>query len=318
MKNKIFFCLPSFSSNPNLSNLKLDARVDVVVAEQREKALVELANLHADTRILVVGIEERVDEPLVQRLQNITTVCTMSTGVDHIDVEALERRNVQLIRLPGANATSVAEHIMMFALLHSRDYPGASEAVKNGLERSGLRFCPRDLSRRRIGLIGAGAVGRELIRLLGPFHCEILVHTLHPDLHRDLCADDISFVSKAQVFSDADIVSLCLPLTADTQGYVGHREVSLLRPGVILINTGRRELISPQGERALIENSQLRVGVDQLGLGGSELLLEMGSRIAATPHIAGATYDARRRMEDEMLAKVESVLRTRDTPACTP
>ena len=107
------------------------------------------------------------------------------------------------------------------------------------------------------------------------------------------------------VLKTAEVVALCVPLTTETKGMMDGPQISAMRDSATLINTGRLDLITDAAiQSLLVDRTDLRLALDHLHLGRRSDVLELGSRLIATPHIAGVTEDARRAMEDAVIAKI--------------
>ncbi len=303
---KIFLTMPTFATNAHTSDLEA-CYSPVVIERDRPRAMENLVAEHPDADTLVVGVKEPVTADVLEALPSLSVLATVSTGVDHIDLKAVGARGIDLIDAAGANAAAVAEHIMMFALMHLRDYPDAAASVVSGSDREGLQFPARSLEGRRFGMIGAGAICHALVPRLAAMGCELLVHTRRPDEHRDLEEPGVVMASLDEVLETSDVVALCVPLTNETIGMIDSPQIGAMRESSILINTGRLDLITNAAiQSLLVDRTDLRLALDHLHLGQQSEVLALGTRLIATPHIAGVTEDARRAMEDAVIAKLIS------------
>jgi len=303
---KIFLAMPTFSTNEHTSDL--DRYYSTVVIERdRSHALENLVSEHADADTLVVGVREPVTPGLLAELPSLRLLATVSTGVDHIDLDAVSARGIDLIDAAGANSAAVAEHILMFALMQLRDYPNAAAGVLNGSDRDGLRFTARSLEGRRFGIVGAGSICYALVPRLTAMGCDVIVHTKRPDEHRDLEAAGVALVPFDEVLKTAELLALCVPLTVETTGMIDTPQIDAMRDSATLISTGRLDLITEAAIQSLLSTrTDIRLALDHLHLSRRSDILELGPRLIATPHIAGVTEDARRAMEDAVIAKIVS------------
>lgn len=231
------------------------------------------ADLH-EAEVLLVRSVTRVDADLLAG-SRIRFVGSATAGIDHVDLDFLHRAGIAFAHAPGSNALAVAEYVVCSVLEHCL--------------RRGRESC----AGMTAGIIGHGHTGTEVARLLGVLG----IRCLHNDPPRAAAGDPGPYVDLAAALA-ADIVSLHLPLTDSgrwpTRGLLDERRIAALRPGTLLINAARGEVID---ERALLD--RLTVAADL------EVVLDCWQhepaidpnllrRVAfGTPHIAGHTIEAR-------------------------
>jgi D-3-phosphoglycerate dehydrogenase len=236
---------------------------------------------------LVVGVDPVTDAVLAAG--PLRVVVKYGSGLDNVDLAAARRRGVHVASTPGANARSVAELAMALLLALARRLCAHDRAVRAG---SWARSTGVELAGRRLGLVGYGTVGRELGAIARAFGMEVAACD-------PLVAEaDVELVPLDRLLASSDAVSLHLPLTPETAGLIGARELELMRPGAFLVNTARGGLVD---EVALAD--ALRSG----SLGGAAFdvfseeppidspLLELDAFVAS-PHAGAATVEAVRRM----------------------
>lgn len=274
----------------------LDVRFPTVNRPLDESEMVVLVRGCAG---LLVGIDPVTEDVLAEG--PLRVVVKYGSGLDNVDVAAAERLGVEVVATPGANARSVAELAitLLFALarhvvLHDRTVRAGSWARRTGIELAG----------RRLGIVGYGAIGRELAEIARGLRLDVVAFDPFVD------DADVPLVPLDELLAGCDAVSLHLPLTPETAGLLGARELVTMKPGALLVNTARGGLVE---EDALAD--ALRSGA----LGGaafdvfaeepplSSPLLELETFIAS-PHAGAATVDAVRRMSDSavdlLLAKL--------------
>jgi D-3-phosphoglycerate dehydrogenase len=300
----IFVAIESIRSNVNALN-KLGHSFDrVVLASSRSRAMEELATTAQTVDAVLIGIKEKITPQLLESMPRLRAIASISTGTDHIAIEAAEQRDIALLNAPGANSRAVAEHALTLALaLTKQVFPG-NRACRTGLDWAGLPHLPRRLSGQQVGLVGAGATARELIQLLRPFKCLIKISTRDAATHSDL-SDSVDFCSLEELFSVCSVVSLHLPLTSKTLGLIDGKLIKRLPEGAILINVSRLKLFDiPSVLAALDERADIRLGIDDLSLKEAGFCKLGSDRILTTPHVAGLTVETLRRMEDIVVDKL--------------
>lgn len=262
----------------------------------------EMVELVRGCTALIVGVDTVTEAVLLAG--PLRVVVKFGSGVDNIDLAAAERLGVTVRATPGTNARSVAELTIALLLALARDVPRHDRAMRAGawFRRIGI-----ELAGRRLGLVGYGAVGREVCRLARALGMEVVVHD-------PFVADaDVEELELDELLATCDAVSLHLPLTPETAGLIGARELALMRPGALLVNTARGAIVD---EEALAE--ALRSG--RLGGAASDVfahepptaspLLELETFVAS-PHVGAATLEAVRRTAlaalDELFAALSDL-----------
>lgn len=245
---------------------------------------------------------------LLARLPNTRLVATARAGLENIDTEEAARRGIAVVNNPGRNANAVAEFTLGLMLAHLRGIAAAHHEVAGGYwrsfeERSGLL----ELSDKRIGLVGFGQVGRRLAQLLSGFGCEILVHD--PYL-REIPAAPVTAVALDVLLREADVVSLHARVSPENYGLIGARQLTLMRPSAVLVNSARAELVD---EPALVDALRDgRLAGAALDVFSSEPLpadhpLRSLPQVTFTPHLAGSTREAFTRAPQLLAARVRQL-----------
>lgn len=211
-------------------------------------------------------------------------------GIESVDLEEAARRGIAVTVSAGANADAVAEHAIAMMLSLVRDLPKLDRTVRAG-DWEGTAWQGRDFRASVVGILGYGSIGRSTARLAAALGAKVIVM----DATRTN-ADDFDMASDLDDFlRRVDILSLHCPLTEQTRGLIGKRELALMKAGSIIVNTARGPVID---EAALIES--LRSG--HLGGAGLDTFeiepLQAGSplrelaNVILTPHVAGVTRQA--------------------------
>ncbi|MGH4018622.1 MAG: NAD(P)-dependent oxidoreductase [Pseudonocardiaceae bacterium] len=266
----------------------------VAVARSRENAITELVALGDTVDAAVVGVREHIDVGVLATLTRLRVLGSVGAGTDHLDLEALADRGVQVITTPGVNAVSVAEHaLMMILALAKRAFP-AHAAVLTGEDRAGMPDRPIEVRGQRVGVLGAGATAGALIPLVQALGAEVMVWTRRPDRHPELTTTSLD-----EIFHECGIVSIHLPLTAETYGLVDARLLRLLPPDALVVNVARKEIVDPDGLRMVVaERPDLRFAVDDFGLAADGTVVLVGNQGLWSPHTAGVTVQALAAMQD--------------------
>ena len=161
-------------------------------------------------------------------------------GVDNFDLDAARARGIRVARTTGSNAVPVAEFTLGLILATLRHLAYAHAELREGRWRGGR--LPSDtymLSGKTVGIVGFGAIGRRVARMLTGFGCQILYTTPRPLGPPDEAALGVRYASLPDLLAQSDIVSLHCPLTDQTRGLIDRAALSAMKPSAILVNVAR-------------------------------------------------------------------------------
>lgn len=266
----------------------------------------ELTRLLPGTVGWLAGVEP-VSEAVIASADALRAVSRNGIGVDNLPLSALAERGIALRTADGANATGVAELTIGLAFAALRQIPATDAGVKAGgwPRRRGLEI--RD---RRVGVIGCGAIGREVARLFAALGASILAFDpLRPSI--DVPPDRFEWVDLPTLFSNADLITLHCPPLRDGRPLVGREELGLFRRGAILINTARAQLVD---EGALVE----ALDAGEIAAYAADVFVEEPPRslalaghrnVIATSHIGGFTDESVDRATEVAVANLLDALR---------
>lgn len=231
---------------------------------------------------------ERIDDGVLSALPDLEVISKVGVGIDMLDLDAMRRHGVRLGWARGTNARSVAELVIALTLAILRHIPDLNSAVRAGSweQRKGAL-----LSERTVGIVGYGAVGREVAKIAVGFDCPILVHDIVA--HADL-PGQVQQVPFEELLARSDVVTLHLGLSEATRGIIDAAALAQMQDRAILINTARGELIEESALcAALLAGSLAGAGLDVFSTEPptNSPLLEL-SNVVVTPHIAGSSEEA--------------------------
>lgn len=274
----------SFRQTPGAHLDRLRAELDVRFPElDRPLDEDEMVELVAGCAGLIVGVD-----PVTARVLEagpLRVVVKYGSGIDNIDLEAAEARKVRVSSTPGANARSVAELAIALLLTLARNVARHDRGVREGSWR---RLTGVELAGKRLGVVGYGAIGREVARIARGLDLEVVAHDPFVE------EADVSFVPLEELYATSDAVTLHLPLTEETRGLVGERELRTMKPSAFLINTARGGLVDETALADALRSGRLAGaaldGFEVEPLGESPLT-ELDS-VVLSPHAGAATEEA--------------------------
>lgn len=240
----------------------------------------------------------QITPAVIDASDRLAAICKHGVGTDNIDIAHATRRGIPVMNTPGANSRSVAELALTLILCAIKQVPRLDHGVRNGVwEKAG--FCGTELTGKRLGLVGFGAIGRELTTLVSPFQMEVLAYDplVPPDAFAAAgvrCATELDDLLVA-----ADVISLHCPLTNATRGLIGVRELALMKPSAILVNAARGGLVDEAALlMALRDGTIAGAGLDAFAAEPTPRdnpLWELRN-VVVTPHIGGSTDAGLRNM----------------------
>jgi phosphoglycerate dehydrogenase-like enzyme len=260
----------------------------------------------------------KMPRSLLEHGKKLRFIQKLGAGVDSIDTDYCTQAGIGLARLHAGNAIPVAEHTLLLMLAAGRNLARLDAQTRAGRwDKEAVRGENRHLNGKTIGIVGFGAIGRQLARLLSGFGVEIVYYDPMQAKPEDEAALNARFLELDDLLAQADVVSLHLPLMPQTQGLLSAERIARMKPGALLVNCARGGLVD---EAALLE--ALRSGhlfaaaLDAFSqeppIGNP--LLEAPNTIV-TPHCAGATIDNFASVAARATANVERFLRGEDLPA---
>jgi phosphoglycerate dehydrogenase-like enzyme len=286
------------------------AEFRLLLVSNRERE--ELLSLMPEADFLLVATA-RVDEELLRAAPRLRLVQHQGVGYDNIDVDACRRAAIPVALTPEGTTTGVAEHTLLLILSLFRHLVALDTAVRRGeWPVWSMRSRSVELAGKSVGLIGFGRIWREVARRARAFDTTIVYH----DAVRAPAAVETelgaTYVARDDLLRQADVVSLHAPLTAETRGLIGERELRLMQPHAVLINTARGALVDePALVRALDKGWIAGAGLDVLAQEPPRPDNPLLTRpnVILTPHVAAGTRDAYRTKMRAVFANMQRVAR---------
>jgi phosphoglycerate dehydrogenase-like enzyme len=233
---------------------------------------------------------ETIDEFVLSKLPSLKIIGKYGVGLDMVDLHAMGKHGVKLGWTGGVNKRSVSELVVSFsiALLHRTIFANAE--VRNG---EWYQVKGRQLSDCTVGIIGCGHIGKDLVRLLKPFNCNILVYDIknYKEFYR---ANNVTPVTLDELLQNSDVITLHLPLDSSTHHFMNCKRLNMLKSDAILINLARGGLIDEIALKKLLLNN----GIAGAALDVFEIEPPVDRTFATmdnvliTPHIGGSTEEA--------------------------
>jgi D-3-phosphoglycerate dehydrogenase len=263
---------------------------------------------------LVINSKVRVGKDMLDRGAKLKFVCRAGSGLETIDLEYAKQKNVIVFNSPEGNRNAVAEHALGMLLSLMNHISNADREVKNA-EWNREKNRGHELSGKTVGLIAFGNTGQAFAKLLSGFDVKILAYDKYK---KGFSKDHVKESTLEEIFHEADVLSLHLPLTAETNYMIDYAFLSSFKKPVWLINTSRGKVLRTSDLlRALNEGKVIAAALDVLeneklsSLNTEEQnifqQLISDNRVLLTPHIAGWTFESKRKIAEELLEKIRKL-----------
>ncbi len=264
----------------------------------------------------LVAVGDRVDAAVLDRFPNLRLVANYGVGYDPIDVEECHRRGVAVTNTPGVLDAATVDLALALILALRRRLVEADRFVRDGRWDEGWAepyLTGEDLEGAVLGIVGLGRIGRAVARRACPFGLRLLYaqrNRLPAAGEQDL---DVEYRSLDELLAEADLVTLHVPLSAQTRHLIDARRLALLRDGTSLVNTARGDIVDQHALVRELVSGRIRAGLDVFtGEPGAPAELFGLPNVILTPHVGSATTATREAMTRVVVENIEAVAAGRE------
>ena len=226
------------------------------------------SRLTADTAKLATGfpavcvfVNDQLNAEVLQLLHKNGTqlIALRSAGFNHVDLAAAERLGLTIVRVPAYSPYAVAEHALALIQGLNRKLYRAYNRVREGnFSLEGLLGF--DLHAKTVGVIGTGKIGMIFANIMNSLGCNVLLYDPYPN---QTLANNMRYVSLAELYAESDIISLHCPLTPETHHMINHQVLAQMKNGVMLINTSRGKLVDTKAVISALKSGKIgNLGLD--------------------------------------------------------
>ena len=280
----------SFSKHPILRNEVLKRYPNAKFNDQglvlKGKSLVKFLQGYEKA----ITALEKIDEELLSELPELKVIGKYGVGLDMLDLSAMKKYGVKLGWKGGVNKRSVSELVVSFAIYLLHRVVFANAEVRNG---EWYQVKGRQLSDCTVGIIGCGHIGKDLVKLLKPFNCNILVNDIlnFKDFYLE---NNITPVRIEELMQKSDIVTLHLPLNSSTENIISRDRLQMLKKDAIFINLARGGLLDEDALKKLLRENQIAgAALDVFAIEPpSDTEFALMDNVIVTPHIGGSSEEA--------------------------
>jgi len=281
---------PSFSNNSKLQKEVYNSFSKVKLnLEGKRFNQNELIDYIKDAVAIIVGLEI-INKEVLDRCPNLKMISKYGVGLNNIDLEECKKRNIKIGWTGGINKLSVAEMTLGYMLMLCRNLFITSNQLKQGIwNKSG----GTQLSQKKIGIIGMGNIGKEVVRFLKPFNCTIYVNDIikQDDYYSEY---GLIEVSKEEIFTTCDFISIHTPFDDTTRSMINKNSFQMMKKNAFVINSARGGIINEEDlkialQKHLIAGAAIDAYIQEPPTDSELLKLE---NLICTPHIGGNSEEA--------------------------
>lgn len=287
---KVRVCNISFSKNSILVDRIKNHFSDVIINQKGIRFEGQnLIDFCKDADAIIVGVE-KINSSILKRLPNLKYIAKYGVGIDNIDIDSCKEMGVLIGWTGGVNKRSVAELTLGYMLILMRNIFSTYSNLK---KLKWIKDGGNSLYNKKIGIIGVGNIGQDLIKILSVFDCEILANDIseNPLLSKKL---NFKYVTKEFLYRNSDIITLHVPLTEKTKKMINMEIFNKMKSSSILINTSRGEVVCEKDLINAMKNNKIHSAALDVfqnePLKNKELVCL--PNVICTPHIAGNSKEA--------------------------
>lgn len=285
---------------------KLKSEAELIALPELKR----VCGIITDTRLII-------RETLLKHIPKLRWIGRLGSGLEHIDLQALQARGIVCVSTPEGNALAVAEHCLGLYLALLRGIVRANSEVQEKVwKRNENRGT--ELANCKVGIIGYGNTGKAFARLLACLGVEVLVYDKYKIIEQDIDEAGIIPATLKQIFAQVDTVSLHLPLTEETRYYADTEFFQRFHKSIFFINSSRGQIVDTDSLISAYEQGIFRgVALDVLE---NEKLSKWGTKeneqfaqlqampnFILTPHIAGYTFQSLEKMSYLLCQKLKAL-----------
>jgi glycerate dehydrogenase len=259
---------------------------------------------------LAVSNKVILDRQILRQCPELKLICIAATGTNNVDLEAAAELGIAVTNVTTYATPAVVQHVFALILALTIRLPEYQQAISQGAWEKSDMFCLldfpiREIGGKTLGIVGLGELGQGVASIAGAFGMEVLV------AQRPGGPEQAGRIPLEQLLPRVDVLSLHCPLTEETRNLIGEKELALMKPDALLINTARGGIVDEQALADALRRGELGgAGVDTLSKeppdGSNPLLQPDIPNLILTPHSAWASRESRQRLLDGVAANIRA------------
>lgn len=295
---------PAFKEQAILMGYEVDDEPQIT----RQQTIEKIKNYAG----IAVRTKFRIDAEIFAAAANLKFVARAGAGLDNIDENIAFERNISLINAPEGNCDAVGEHATGLLLSLMNNFRRADLEIRNGIwDREGNRGY--ELKGKKVGIIGYGFMGQSFAKKLAGFEVDVMAYDKYKTGFSDAFAREVSM---EEIVKHSDVLSLHIPLTAETKLMVDEEYFFHFKKPIFFLNTARGEIVDVKAVLNAVNSGKiLGVGLDVLQAEKFPILGEQNwyndliknDKVILTPHVAGWTFDSYRKISEVLAEKLRGL-----------
>lgn len=262
---------------------------------------------------VIISNKVVLDEAAFATAPKLKLVCVAATGTNNVDMTAASRHGVAVCNVRAYATPSVVQHTFAMILSLSTNLGRYRRAVMRGEWANSPHFCLLDypiheIAGKTLGIVGYGELGHGVAKVAEAFGMEVLIS------QRPGAAPQAGRIPLHELLPQVDVLTLHCPLTPETRNLIGEKELALMKPNALLINTARGGIVDEVALANALRNNRIAgAATDVLTTepprNGNPLLADDVPNIIITPHTAWASVESRQRLLDQIALNIEAFLK---------
>ena len=258
----------------------------------------------ADVDAVIVRSATRIDAEALAHAPHLRVLARAGVGLDNVDVEAATKAGVMVVNAPSSNTVSAAEHAVGLLLATARNVPQAMASLKAG-EWKRSEFTGAELYGKVAGILGLGRIGELVAQRLAAFGMQVIAYDPYVPTAR-AAQLGVRLVPLEDLLAEADFITVHLPKTAETVGLIGERELRLVKPGVLIVNSARGGIVNEHALALALKDG--RVGGAGIDVFATEPCTDSPlfgfPNVVVTPHLGASTHEAQEKAGTQVARSV--------------
>ncbi|MDB5020259.1 MAG: D-isomer specific 2-hydroxyacid dehydrogenase NAD-binding [Pedobacter sp.] len=295
---------PVFKEKAQALGYVVDDR-PLITREETLRIISDYAGIAVRTKFLI-------DKEIIDAAVNLRFVARAGAGLDNIDVAYAKSKSIELLNAPEGNCDAVGEHAVGLLLTVANKFRNSDRQIRSGIwDREGNRGW--QLKGKTVGIIGYGFMGQSFAKKLSGFDVKVIAYDKYKTGFSDNYAREVSM---EEIVKQSDVLSLHIPLTAETRQLVNEEYFLHFRKPILFLNTARGEIVNTQAVLKAIEKGKIiGAGLDVLEVEKFPKLGEQpwydalvaNGNVLLTPHVAGWTFDSYREISEVLANKLAAL-----------
>ena len=288
---------------------KLKENDDFKVTEVAGLGEEELVKTIPSYDALIVRSGTRVTEKVINAAARLKVIGRAGTGVDNVDVEAATKKGIIVMNTPEGNTISAAEHTISMLLALSRNIPQAYISLKGG-EWNRKKFMGTEVCGKTLGIVGLGRIGSEVAKRAQGLKMKVIAYD--PFTSQEKAEEmGIALFDLEKLLPQVDYLTVHTPLTSQTKGMIGKKEIALMKKGARIINCARGGIVQEDALYEALKTGRLAgaaLDVFEKGKPFGSPLLELDS-VVLTPHLGASTREAQKKVAVDIAGQIIDALK---------